>query len=106
MSIADTFTSVVADQFASLAPSTRSLAQRLSHASPEQIEQITEDFEGIFLSLLLKEMRQTLDGGFFGEDGSDIYGGLFDLTMGRHMAQSSPLGVGDMITRYVDVARE
>ena len=65
---------------------------------PSQLEKTAGEFEGVFLSLLLKEMRGTLqNGGFFGEEGSDTFGGMFDLFLGQHLAKSTPLGIADMI---------
>ena len=43
-------------------------------------------------------MRQTLEPDtMFGQDQSDILGGLFDMTMGQHLAQSGALGIGKML---------
>ena len=39
----------------------------------------------MFVSIVLKEMRQTLGpGSLFGSDAADINGGLFDMFMGKH----------------------
>jgi flagellar protein FlgJ len=55
-------------------------------------------FESLFVSLMLKEMRQTVsEDGLFAGDASDTYGGLFDMFLGQHMAQGSPLGIGRLI---------
>jgi peptidoglycan hydrolase FlgJ len=53
------------------------------------------EMETMFLSLLMKEMRQTLesDGGLFAGDGGDVYGGLFDFYMGKHLADSGGVGL-------------
>jgi flagellar protein FlgJ len=64
-----------------------------------RLESIGKEFEGVFLSLMLKEMRNTLDeGGFFGEETSDTYGGMFDMFVGQDLAESSPLGISEMLT--------
>lgn len=54
-------------------------------------------FESMFVSLLLKEMRSTLPNGLFGEESSDVLGGMFDQYMGQHLAQSGSLGIREMI---------
>jgi Rod binding domain-containing protein len=55
-------------------------------------------FESLFVSMMLKEMRQTVsEDGLFAGDSSDTYGGLFDMFLGQHMAQGSPLGIGKLI---------
>ena len=67
-------------------------------ATDERLESVGKDFEGVFLSLLLKEMRGTLEnGGFFGEENSDSYGGMFDLFIGQHLADSTPLGIAELV---------
>lgn len=61
-------------------------------------EKVAKDFEGVFTSMMLKEMRKTLEpGSLFGEDSSDIYGGLFDQFLGQHMADSGGIGLARMI---------
>ncbi len=69
------------------------------------IEKAANEFESVFLSLMLKEMRNTLDsdeGGLFGGDGSDTYGGMFDMFMGQHLSESRPLGIGDTIKAHLE----
>lgn len=65
--------------------------------SAARMQELGNEFESVFLSMLLKEMRQSLDEGFFGSESSDSFGGMFDLFIGKHLAESSPIGVGDMI---------
>ena len=64
---------------------------------PAAMESVGKDFESVFLSMMIKEMRNSLDGGFFGEESSDTYGGMFDLFIGQHLADSKPLGIADML---------
>ena len=67
-------------------------------AGLEEIKSVGTEFEGVFLSMMLKEMRNSLDeGGFFGGEGSDTYGGMFDMFIGQHLAQATPLGIGEML---------
>ena len=68
------------------------------------ISSTASEFESIFLSMMLKEMRNTLEqgeGGMFGGEGSDTFGGMFDMFMGQHMAESNPLGIGNAIDKYM-----
>ena len=78
---------------------------KLDSKGPTQsIESVASEFESIFLSLMLKEMRNTLDseeGGLFGKEGSDTFGGMFDLFMGQHLAKAQPLGIGDAVKGYL-----
>lgn len=74
--------------------------------STEKAGEVGKEFESLFLSLMLKEMRSSLDGGMFQGDGSDVYGGLFDMMMGQSMASSSPLGIKQMIQNYLPAQLE
>ena len=68
------------------------------------VNSTASEFEATFLSMMLKEMRNTLDqgeGGLFGGEGSDSYGGMFDMFMGQHMAEANPLGIGNAVERYM-----
>ena len=60
-------------------------------------EEVARSFESVFASLLLKEMRNTLTDGLFGQESSDVLGGLFDLHMGQAMAQGRGLGIKNMV---------
>jgi len=63
-----------------------------------------EQFEGVFLSLLLKEMRKTVGDDVFGGDAADTIGGLFDLTLGQELGRQGGLGITDSLARYQQVA--
>lgn len=55
-------------------------------------------FEGFFFSLLMQHMRQTLEpDGFFPGDTGDVLGGLFDQTLGDHLARPGHLGIARLI---------
>lgn len=61
-------------------------------------EEAAVGMEGLFVSLLLKQMRQALEpGSLFGSDNGDVLGGLFDATMGQHLARSGGLGIGNLL---------
>ena len=60
-------------------------------------------FESIFLSMLLKEMRQTLEpGSLFGKEGGDIYGGLFDQFMSQHLTQGKGMGIASALMKQLE----
>ena len=63
------------------------------------------EMEATFLSMLLKEMRQTLDpdegGGLFPGDSGDVQGGLFDLYMSKHLADAGGIGLATTIVRQM-----
>src|SRR5947208_3008955 len=70
-----------------------------AHADPKVIGKA---FEGIFVSLLIKQMRQSLDGGLFGNDHGDVLGGMFDHFLGEHIAQSGRFGIADMVRMQLE----
>lgn len=71
-----------------------------------RLRDMAREFETTLLSMLLKEMRQTLDedGGFFPGDKGDVQGGLFDLFMSRHLAEAGGVGLADAIVRQMQPA--
>ena len=69
------------------------------HQSPKAV---AESFESMFSSMLIKQMRQTLEGGLFGNDPSDVLGGLFDHFIGDHIAHAGGVGVGEMIRSQLE----
>lgn len=79
------------------------LSASAERAEQRNYEKVAEDFESVFLSLVLKEMRNTLDesGGLFGSESSDTYGGMFDMMMGQSLAKGRHLGIADMIEQYL-----
>ena len=75
-----------------------SLADRLRSGNPQDMTKVAKDFEGMFVSLILKEMRQTLGkNSMFGNDNSDVYGGLFDMFMSKHIVEAGGFGVAKMV---------
>jgi flagellar protein FlgJ len=66
-------------------------------AADAKLVDAAKEMEATFLSMLLKEMRQTLDqeegGGLFPGDSGDVQGGLFDLYMSKHLADSGGVGM-------------
>lgn len=65
----------------------------------DQMKELGTEFESVFLSMLLKEMRNSLEDGFFGGEGSDSFGGMFDLFIGQHLAKSNAIGVSDLLVQ-------
>jgi Rod binding domain-containing protein len=80
------------------------LAPRARAGDPSAIAALATEFESLFVSQVLKEMRQTLEGGLFGEDPSDIRGGLFDMIMSRHLAQAGGFGLAAYLKRHLPAA--
>lgn len=78
------------------------LTQLDAKATKQQMEKVGTEFESLFMSMLLKEMRQIEgeENGLFSGDGGDVYGGLFDLMMGQSLAQNSPLNIAQLVNGY------
>ena len=71
-----------------------SLADSLKSA---KVEKAIKDFEGLFLSMMIKELRQTSSGdGLFAGDASDTYGGMFDMFLGNELAEGKGLGLDSL----------
>jgi|SRR5579875_1173321 Rod binding domain-containing protein len=67
------------------------------------LQDAAQGFESVFLSMLLKEMRQTLEpGSLFSNDSSDIYGGLFDQFMAQHLAQGKGMGLAQALMKQLE----
>lgn len=64
---------------------------------------VAQNFESVFASMMLKEMRQTLEpGSMFGEDSGDVYGGLFDRYLGEHLTTGQGLGMSRMVQESIE----
>ena len=60
--------------------------------------QVAHEFESMFVSMMMKAMRQASGGeGMFPGDQSDTLGGLFDMTLGDHMAAAGGIGVSRIL---------
>ncbi len=71
---------------------------RTRSANQDEIGRVAKDFESLFASQMLKEMRKTLDPEtMFGSDSGDVYGGLFDQFVGQQMAQGGGFGLAKML---------
>ena len=67
------------------------LAERLGGTA--DVKKLSEDFESLFVSMMLKTMRESMSKEMFAGDGSDTFGGLFDSFMGQHIAEQGGLGL-------------
>jgi Rod binding domain-containing protein len=64
-----------------------------------------QGLEGMFLSFLVKEMRQTLGpDGLFGKDGGDVWGGMFDQFMAQHLSQAGGFGLANALKQQLEPA--
>ncbi|HED65200.1 MAG TPA: hypothetical protein ENJ09_06545 [Planctomycetes bacterium] len=84
-------------QVADLADKAKRATGALPKEELEKNEEAAKAFEGYFNTILVKELRKTLPGGFFSGSGSDVYGSWFDQYVGDTLAERNGLGIGDMI---------
>lgn len=73
---------------------TQAFTERLGDgARATDLKKVSKDFESVFVSMMLKSMRQSMSSDMFPGDGSDTFGGLFDSFMGQHIADSGGIGL-------------
>lgn len=57
-----------------------------------------QEVEGLFISMMLKNLRSSETGeGLFAGDKSDTFGGMFDMYLGQHLAESGGVGLSQML---------
>ena len=79
-----------------------SLAGQSETDREQSLKQVGAAFESLFMTMILKQMRESMsEGGLFEGEGSDTLGGLFDMYMGEHIGQSSGLGIAHMVDSYL-----
>jgi flagellar protein FlgJ len=81
-------------------PEIESLSARVKRGDKSAIPALAKQFESVFMAQLVKEMRQTLEPGtLFGNDPGDVYGGMFDLFLGKHLAGAGGIGLAKVLER-------
>lgn len=77
-----------------------------SATDAQQVTQVAEQFESVFMSMLSKQLRESLEDGMFGGENSDTYGAMFDMYLGQHLAQAGGIGIQKMlISRYAEASQ-
>lgn len=72
-----------------------------------ELKKACQQFEAVFLSYLLKEMRKTVPkGGLFGESFSfDVFQSLYDETLSEELSKNKGIGIAEelyrQLSRYV-----
>ncbi len=85
-------------------PPASSLGTAFASKGPNAIRDTAREFESLMLSMLIKEMREASGKeSFFPGDTGDIHGGLFDLFMGKHLADAGGIGLAQQITRQLEL---
>lgn len=98
-----TTTNVPAPAAASVYPDLRELAQLRRQASQDgraALPEVAQQFEAMFLQMLLKSMRQTTMGDpLVGDRGAAWYRDLFDHQIALSLAQARGIGLADLLVR-------
>ncbi len=85
----------------------QALAAQVRSGDPHAIESAAQGFEGMFASILIQQMRQSLEPDtLFGDDSGDVLGGMFDLYMGQHLCRAGALGIGALVKRQLTAAEK
>jgi flagellar protein FlgJ len=81
----------------------QSLKRSARKGSSEAIQQTAQQFEALFLQLMLKGMRATQfdDSGLLNSEQTRFYQGLFDQQIALDLSQRSALGLADVIARQL-----
>ena len=71
----------------------------------KKLRKISQEFEAIFLSFLMKSMRRSVpEGGLLPQGaGHDLYRQIFDEEIARSLAKSKGIGLADVIYRELNV---
>lgn len=73
-------------------------------AKGAKLREAAREMEATFLSMLIKQMRETLEpdgGGLFPGDTGDVQGGLFDLFLSKHLADAGGVGMAAALLRQM-----
>ena len=84
-------------------PAGRPTPATLSPAQERQLRSTAHEIESIFLSHMLKTMREASgpNGGFLSGKGQRIYKEMMDEHMGRALAKAGGIGLADLLVRDV-----
>ncbi len=70
--------------------------------SPDALRETAKQFEGLFLQMMMKSMRQaTPQAGLFNSDQTQFYQQMFDNQIALHLAKGRGLGLSDVIYRQL-----
>jgi flagellar protein FlgJ len=84
-----------------LSPTPTDFDATFVNGSRPTVRALGQEMETMFLSMLLKQMRESHESegdGLFPGDTGDVYGGLFDFYMSKHLAEAGGIGLGSTWT--------
>ena len=59
------------------------------------------EFESVFMSMMIKQLRSAMGTSLFQGDKADALGGLFDLHIGKQLADSGGIGIQRMVDDWL-----
>ena len=68
-----------------------------ANASPRARREAAQQFEALFLQMMLKSMRQTTGGTLLDGPQSEMYRDLYDQQLALHLARKGAIGIGKMV---------
>lgn len=78
------------------------LKREARRESSSALREVAEQFEAMFLRMLLKNMREaSLGDGLFDSDQTRFYQDMFDQQLSIHLARGRGLGIADMLERQL-----
>lgn len=78
-------------------------ADRLGSTREPDAGKAIEQFEAVFASMILKQMRQSMAGeSFIPSDSGDVFGSMFDMYLGEHLSEAGGLGLSGSLHRALD----
>ena len=77
--------------------------KHLAKQDPEQaLQQVARQFEGVFLQMMLKSMREaSLGDDIFDSDNSDLYRDMFDKQIALNMTEQKGIGLAESLVRQM-----
>ncbi len=82
--------------------SLRNLKRDAAQGSPAALQKTAEQFEALFLQMMLKSMRQSSSGeGMFESDQTRFYQQMFDQQIAIDMAKKRQLGIADILVKQL-----
>lgn len=74
--------------------------QLVDAQNDEELKKTADQLEGVFVSMLVKKMRESLDEPMFGEGPeAETYSGFFDQMLGEEISKGGGIGLSEMVMR-------
>lgn len=80
------------------------IEKALASGDKEQLKKVSEQFESVFIHMMIKSMRTTVvDGGLTEKSNArGIYEGMYDQELANEMANGRTMGIADMLYKQLE----